>query len=194
MTKRETFAVAMTMLGETFGRALTDPMLDGYWLALEELTEAELKSAVRVAVTTQKFMPSPAELLAFAGHGKIQASAIAEAWEAVRTAIDCHDYTASVDFGPLVNAVVRNLGGWDRLCRLDLEALNVWARKEFERIYEAFASKDVGMLNGAPHRGAFHGPPIRISIGGKLPPKQIEAPTNGVASALRGLAEEKSAR
>jgi hypothetical protein len=66
MNKRENFAVVMTMLAETYGRPVTDAMLDGYWLTLEELDEGDLKSAARKALTTSRFMPTPSELLAFA--------------------------------------------------------------------------------------------------------------------------------
>jgi len=192
MTKREHFATALVVLGSALGRDLPAPALEGYWIALQVLTEEELATATKRALAECKFMPAPSELLALAGRGRNLTADVAQAWEAVRTAIDRHDYTASVDFGPLVNAVVRNLGGWDRLCRLDLEALNVWARKEFERIYEAFAGKEASALNGAPHMGAFKSAPIQIAIGGKLPLKQIEAATP-MRSVLRVLAEEKSA-
>jgi hypothetical protein len=154
------------------------------------LTDAELALATKRAVAECRFMPAPAELLTLAGRGRNTEVEGAEAWETVRRAVDEHDYTASVDFGPLVNAVVRNLGGWDRLCRLDLEALNVWARKEFERIYAAFSPKDPAALNGDPHIGAFKGRPVPIRIGGKLPVRRIEAATGTMLAETRNLVRE----
>ena len=190
MTDRKTFMTSMALLGAAFDRKISDPLLEGYWIALEPMTDAELAAATKRALAECRFMPAPAELLALAGHGRNIDADAAEAWEAVRRAIDEHDYTASVDFGPLVNAVVRNLGGWDRLCRLDLEALNVWARKEFERIYGAFSPKDPASLNGEPHVGAFEGRPIPIRIGGKLPLRRIEAAPGTMLAESRNLVRE----
>jgi hypothetical protein len=195
VTKREAFATSMAVLAASFNRELPGPAIEGYWLALQDLSEAELAAATKRALAECRFMPAPVELLALAGRARSLVADTAQAWEAVRTAMDRHDYTASVDFGPLVNAVVRNIGGWDALCRASLPDL-VWRRKDFERVYEAFASKPADQLNGEYHRGALKGPPVRIAIGGKLPPKQIEAATDVVALNARGvvraLADAKS--
>src|SRR5262245_58121363 len=109
MTKREAFVALMELLGETYNRALTSGMLDGYWLVLEDLTQDEMKAAAKKAIATSKFMPSPAELLAFVRRAPNPAVDVIHAWQVVRRAIDKYDYTvASIDFGPLVNATIRN--------------------------------------------------------------------------------------
>lgn len=190
MTRREKFGTALAVIAAAFNREMIDAGIEGYWIALQCLTDEELAVATKRSLAECKFMPAPAELLTLAGRGHSIDADAAEAWEAVRRAVDEHDYTASVDFGPLVNAVVRNLGGWDRLCRLDLEALNVWARKEFERIYAAFSPKDPASLNGEPHVGAFKGRPIPIRIGGKLPIRRIEAAPGTMLAETRNLVRE----
>jgi hypothetical protein len=187
MSPEEKFAASITVLASTFNRELPAAAIEGYWIALKGLSDTEMAAATARALSECRFMPAPAELLALAGRGRSIDTEAAEAWEAVRCAVDVHDYTDSVDFGPLVNAVVRNLGGWDRLCRLDLEALNVWARKEFERIYAAFAPKDPATLNGDPHIGAMRGKPVPIRIGGKLPVRRIEAAPGTMLAEARGL-------
>lgn len=186
----ERFLAGVTMLSMAIPprQPLEDAALEGFWMVLGDLTDDEFAVATKRAMTECKFMPAPSELLTLAGRG--HDAGAAEAWEAVRRAVDVHDYTASVDFGPLVNAVVRNLGGWDRLCRLDLEALNVWARKEFERVYAAFSPKDPASLNGEPHIGAFKGRLIPIRIGGKLPIRRIEAAPGTMLAETRNLVRE----
>src|SRR4051812_2175248 len=115
MGARETFTAGMTMLGTTFNRPLDRVLLDAYWGALAELSDEEMKRAIGQAMMRCRSMPVPAELLAFAGRApRGVAGDAVEAWEAVRRAIDVYDYTDGVDFGPLVNAVVRNIGGWQR--------------------------------------------------------------------------------
>lgn len=174
MIRIEEFSASIALLAGALDKEISTAGLQAYEIALGDLSTGELAIATERALRECRFMPSPAELRRLCGRPTADAQA-AEAWEAVRQAVDVHDYTASVDFGPLVNAVVRNLGGWDRLCRLSREALNVWARKEFERVYLAFAPKNPMSLNGEPHRGAFRGPPIPVRIGGRLPDQQIEA-------------------
>lgn len=194
MTKREHFATSIALLASTFNRTLPAAGIEGYWLTLQGLGEDELANATKRALAECRFMPAPAELLALAARGRSLTADMAVAWQAVRRAINVHDYTDSVDFGPLVNAVVRNLGGWLRLCALGREDLDVWARKEFERIYTAFVEKDPATLNGDPHMGEFKTPPVPIAIGGVLPPQQIEPPgNNGVRQLIGQLAREKSA-
>ncbi len=196
MTKQQTFVAIVTTLCESFNRTATDGLLEGYWMALSDLSEDEMKRACSRAMAESKFMPVPSELLEFAGRSQSRALDIIEAWEAVRRAIDRHDYTDSVDFGPLVNAVVRNLGGWQRLCDLGREQLDVWTRKEFERVYELLAVKDPLTLHGAHHRGALPGPVHQIQIGATKPQRQLEEQATdarrSVIEMIHDLADGKS--
>lgn len=184
----EAVKTSLALLGAAFNRPVDKAMATAYWIALRDLAPEEISLATERALAGCKFMPAPAELRGLAG--KNPAAAVAEAWEAVRRAVDEHDYTASVDFGPVANAVVRNIGGWQRLCSLPLEQLNVWARKEFERVYELLSPKDPAILNGEPHRGAFGGRPVRIAIAGKLPPRQLREDGGSSAGQLRSVVRE----
>lgn len=196
LTPKQRLVAAVTMLSETYRQPLTAGALEGYWIALRDLEAAELATATARAVRERRFMPTPAELLELAGAGGPAAltAAMAHAWEAVRSAMDQHDYTTSVDFGPLVNAVVRNLGGWQALCAKSLRDL-VWVRKDFERVYEAFASKAHDSLNGEPLRGAMAGEPVRVAIAGKLPQFRLtDGGGNQIAGVVRGIADEQERR
>jgi hypothetical protein len=187
---RERLIAVLHTLSESYGRQVTAGMREGYWLAVGHLTEVQLFAAAKRALEVSRFMPTPAELLAFAGVAPPQRAKIALAWNAVRIAIDRHDYTASVDFGPLVNAVIRNLGGWDTLCRASLRDLDNpgWLRKRFEQVFEMFDGIPVERLNGAALRGLYDTKPVKVQIAGldqtpALPPNRE----------VRMLAEAKSA-
>lgn len=194
MTKREAFVAVMNMLGETFNRPMTAGLLEGYWLAVEDLTEGELRTATRAALATSKFMPAPAELRAYARPPRNPNVDVVQAWQAVRRAIDKHDYlVASIDFGPLVNAVIRNLGGWDAFCRATLPELDNpgWLRKKFEEVYKTLATADATTLHGQPLDGAL--PPkwvnpthVIVSVDGK--PDQLRIAANGVSDARASIA------
>ena len=202
MTNREAFVTALAVLGATFDRKLTAPAIEGYWLALSDLDESAFRIAMKRAVTECKFMPSPSELLAFA-RPKVNPGVDAlQTWQVVRKAIDKHDYlVATIDFGPLVNAVVRNLGGWDTLCKATLPELDNpgWLRKRFEEVYRLLATAEPTTLHGEPLTGAlpanYRNPPnVVIAIDGKPPaPRLTSVNENSNPLALvRDLADKKS--
>ncbi len=190
MTK--SFLVGMAVLGSTFNRALDEQAVDGYWMALGDLTEPQLQDAIKTALRQCKFMPAPAELRELAGIDgpKVLAAACADAWEAVRFARRQYSYTVGVDLGPLVNAILRNLGGWIAFCGKDDDAM-VWERKEFEKLFVAFSAKGRGSLNGAPLPGQFPGTE-RIPIAGKMPAVQLAAVPSEVGGVVHRLATAKA--
>jgi len=187
VTAREAFATALAVVFAAFDKPLAPAALEAYWLALSDLTEAELAGATKQALQECKFLPSPAELRAYAGRLKIETRAVM-AWDVVRATIDKLDYTGSPDFGPLVNAVVRNLGGWPRLCALTLPQL-VWARKDFERVFAMLALLDTDRLNGHPLQGGSDYV-TRITIPGEAgSTPRVATP---IGATVRRLADAKS--
>ena len=181
-------------LCELFDKKPSPEFTEIYWSVLKDrLSLEQFKSACSKAAASAKFMPKPAELLEAVGlaGAKAMAARVAEAWDAVRGAMDRHDYTTSVDFGTLVNAVIRTMGGWQELCEKTVPEL-VWVRKDFERLYEALAEKPLDQLNGSYHLGAFKGTPVPIAIGGVAPPRQIAGEVPRTAAVVRELAEAKS--
>lgn len=205
MTNREMFATTLAVLAGTFDKKVSASMIEGYWLVLEDLTEQEFKAATKGALSTCKFMPTPAELLAFARPPRNPNADVIQAWQAVRTAIDKHDYlVATIDFGPLVNAVIRNLGGWDVMCRATLPELDNpgWLRKRFDEVYRGLSTADPQTLHGSPLEGAL--PPkwdnpqhVVVAIDGKSQPKRLESNGAGdarasIAAHVEALAESKS--
>lgn len=191
--KRETFMASLALISTAFDRKISEPLIEGYWIALRDLTDEELAVATKRALSECTFMPVPAELLGLAGRARSLDADAAQAWQAVRSAIDKHDYlVATIDFGQLVNAVIRNLGGWDTLCRASLSELDNpgWLRKRFDELYRTLAPTNHAALAGEPLRGAlperFGGAGnVVVSIGGKTPAKRI---TNGEPNSGHGIA------
>lgn len=191
MTPKQAAATAVTTLSETFNRPLLDVAMEAYAEAIEDLGPELIAVATKRALRECRFFPSPVELRELAGVGgpKVIARQIADAWEAVVQAMRQHDYTTSVDFGPLVNAVIRNLGGWQAACRWTVSEIETWKRKEFGVLYEAFAAGPASALRGEPLAGAFTGRVERIAIGGVMPAPQLAAPPNPVSAVVRELAD-----
>lgn len=110
----------------------------GYWIGCNDLTDEQFRQAATRAVRECEFMPSPNELRRLAGEDQVEAMAT-HAWTQVLKAISAVGSYQSVDFGPLVNAVVRSMGGWVELCGTDGDELRKWGRKDFEATYNRFA-------------------------------------------------------
>ncbi|HEY6875566.1 MAG TPA: hypothetical protein VI384_04330 [Candidatus Dormibacteraeota bacterium] len=185
------FSEAMTALGVAFGAAVNPGVLQAYWQFLRDLELVAFLRAVDAAGKTLKWFPKPAELRDLAGAGT--ALAAAQAWEAVRGAMDKHDYTATVDFGVHVNAVVRNLWGtWPAACARSLRDLT-FDRARFETLYAEMAGKP--NLRGAPLRGTLDNcEVVRVAIGGVTAPAALPEKPSQVSAVVRKLADRADAR
>jgi hypothetical protein len=144
---RPAFLQLLALLGETFHQPITEARIAGYWLGLDDLPLAALQAAVREALRSCRFFPSPVELRERAGYVPISAAAVNRALsEGLRDR----------SVGPFVQLFVRALGGWrgveDRLpvARLAL----------VERIYP-------GILAAARARGIEV--PTEAQASGRLP-------------------------
>lgn len=116
----------------------TEALQLGYWLGCQGLSDDDFTKAIERALRESNFMPSPHELRALAGEEQIETKAI-HAWATVLRSIGAVGSYQSVDFGPLVNAVIRSMGGWVELCGRDSEELREWGRKDFESTYKRLA-------------------------------------------------------
>ena len=132
------FVIIITALAEAFNRKATEPLLLGYWMGLGDLELASVEHAAARALLEFKFMPVPAELRQLAGE-LLPADRAVLAWEAFVKARQLHGSYTSVDFDDkLINATVRNLGGWLQVDeRLEQDG-DKWVRKDFERVYQTF--------------------------------------------------------
>jgi len=142
---------ALTCLGEAFGRKITDVTVRVYQMALEDLPIGDVMRACKRAALEMKFFPKPVELRELAGVLSPAARA-AFAWEAFSKANDQHGYYASVDFDdPIINATIRNLGGWERVSTIEgREEFETWLRKDFERIYVRLLEAGITAEAAAP--------------------------------------------
>lgn len=129
------FADLIEGLAVTFKAKVSKALLSGYWLGLSDLPIEQVKQACVRALVDCKFMPVPRELRDLAGiMGPEQRAIIA--WASVKRAIASVGSYRSVDFDdPTINAVIRSLGGWPRVCGTDSEELDKWTSKEFQRLY-----------------------------------------------------------
>jgi len=149
------FAQLMAVLASAFRQEADQAMLEGYSIGLGDVPIESIELAVHKAIRTCKFFPSVSELRQLAGEMPPDVRAI-KAWDAFCGGVKHRGYYVSVDFDdPVINATVRNLGGWMPLLDRIEEEGDVWVRKEFERIYAAMLSGGVSASEAGPLLG-FH--------------------------------------
>lgn len=140
----EEFADLISALAAAFGREADQAMQMGYWLGLQDLDLADVRTAIARSIQRDKHMPRPSELREGSGVLTSQMRAVM-AFDAVARAIRSCGHRASVDFDdPLVNATVRMLGGWSRMCSLPQEEFDKWLRKDFTATYVGLCESGAG--------------------------------------------------
>jgi hypothetical protein len=150
MASREAVAIGVGALCEAFGRTPTQATYEAYRIGLAGVDDAGLERAVGCALRTRKFMPAPVELRELAGEVPPQTRAMV-AWEVVRRSMHAAGEYRSVDFDDqVVNATVRNLGGWVELCEHGDDELEQFIRPRFCKVYEALYATGVSAEAGAP--------------------------------------------
>jgi hypothetical protein len=148
--KKREVATLVAALAEAFGREASPATHLGYWLGLQDLPIEAIRLAVSSALRRCKFMPSPAELREMAGEGDSKSRAQA-AWLELEETVRVVGGYRSVDFEDrTINAAVRSLGGWERICLLSAEEFDKWLRKDFLACYEALDRSGVSEEASAP--------------------------------------------
>lgn len=169
---RENFLLLIESLAAAFGVSVEPALLEGYWLGLDDLPIEALASAVRLAIRQSERMPRPRELRSLAGDMPNDARAV-QAWGVVSRSVGRFGAYASVNFDdPVINATIRNLGGWPLICTKTVEEFETWLRKDFERIYASLARN--GVTEEAARYLVGHHETTNAAAGYRFePPKEI---------------------
>lgn len=191
MASAQALAVTLKALSAAFSREVTADTVEAYKVGVGDLRDDELQQAAAQAIRTCLRFPIPAELRALAGKGGARAlkAEAAAAWERVQAALGSLGEDGGADFGPIANAVVRNLGGWSQLWHEPFRALP-FTRRKFEELYEAFAESPP-----SPERCSPILPRNDGRYGSYLPPGAKSTPhviPGATSPIVRELAEAKS--
>lgn len=176
---RERFAMAINVLATAFERELDEPLLEAYWMALDDLPIDVIERAVKRSIRELEYFPKPAQLRKLEAPMKAEHRAVV-AWRVVsKTAASTGAY-ASVSFDdPVTNATIRNMGGWHWLCERPAKDFDVWVRKDFERIYRALYESGVNgdsckHLPGRTERDNIGSGPEVVTVSVGLPAPQLK--------------------
>jgi hypothetical protein len=152
--EKKRLAVAVGVLGESFGREVTGITIRAYELGLEGIIIDEIEKAVSRAIAEKKFMPVPSEVRELAGDIPPADRAI-KAWAIVMQQIGRYDYYNTMLFDdPIINATIRNLWrNWIVFCDALEKEGDKWMRKDFERVYISLMRSGVGQDGTTPLLG-----------------------------------------
>ncbi len=135
------FVTVITGMSETFRQKLTPAGIEGFWIGLSDLSIEQVGQAVGKALRSSKWMPTVSELQGFAGV-KTPEQEASDAWETLREGISRVGPYESVDFTDRrINAAVRHVGGWERVCSRAGDDFNVWLKKEFIADFTSIAER-----------------------------------------------------
>ena len=146
------FRAMMTGLGKVYERELDQPLLDAYWLALEDWTLVDFSAAAKHLMRCGRFFPRPSDFEDLRRSAS-QRDAV-EAWETARStarnAISLGRVRTDVTSGdPRIDRTVAAIGGYGAIALCDSAWLHALERRFFEAYREA---RDVAEARAAlPH-------------------------------------------
>jgi hypothetical protein len=192
---------ALRLLFEYFDKEATEGILLAYVAGLSDLSCEQIVHAVEQSIKTLDSMPKVATLRRLAGLGSPSSRAI-EAWGDVLKALPLGSWRSVCFDDRIINAVIRNMGGWPSfVSKFRDEATENWARLNFIKCYESFASHGVngeamkplaGEATGYPLNGRIVEPPIhrvscnpvRLAISRDLQMNALESRSSRTVSTL----------
>jgi hypothetical protein len=139
MPTHEAFAKVMVLLGEVYGKEVSELKMEAYFDALSDLTDEELVRAVRMLMRTKKIsvFPLPAEIReAVDGTGR----EIVASLKVEEAMFKVGGYKSVVFDDPVIHVVIERTGGWPFYCAMEIDEWK-FRRKDFEKAYLAFAAR-----------------------------------------------------
>lgn len=137
------FTGVLDFMAEGLGVDMTEVKYRFYFAALSDLSIEEIKRAANHIARTATFFPKPVDFRnAINGN---QDEAAISAWEKVLKAKSKDGQYQSVKFDdPVIHTVIKLMGGWGAVCRLEGHDDEKWQRIDFEKTYKAMqgCSKD----------------------------------------------------
>lgn len=142
ITDKKRFAELMSGLAQTFTIDISPRDLENYWRLLKGYPLIQVEQAIIgycISPEGHKFMPKPGEIIS-AIYGKQNDQSLL-AWVKVMKAMRQIGGSKTVVFDDaVIHAVIADLGGWIRLCRMTERELGFY-QKEFERLYTCYLSR-----------------------------------------------------
>lgn len=155
---QERFIQSMGILAEAFQKKPSTSMAEIYWRVLQDMSIEDFEQACLNLINTRKItgtFPMVAEIREASGKGESLDTRVALAWDKLMFAVRTHGYYDSVKFDdPVIPLILSSWGGWMKWSGEVKEDELKWARKDFDKLYRAYAATCT-RDNGKHLPGAF---------------------------------------
>jgi hypothetical protein len=198
---KQVFEDGLRVLFATLGKTPTPDQLRGYVLALSKLSSEQFQRAIVRALEECKTFPTPAHLIELSGYATLPRRAMI-AWGDAVKAVMRHGCYRNVNFADkIINAVIRELGGWLTFITLFTSAREEeFLRMKFIKIYEhlsGFLDTSSPLCDFLPGMSTVD-PPIIHTIQSSIPAgslthserTSLPQPTNPTLSLVDGMEGE----
>ena len=161
--ERAAFGKMLAAYANTLRHDISADAVEIWWRKLQRFDLESIARAFSKHTDRSKFFPSPFEILSLLEPHRERSPLLA--WAEVERTISKHGAYATVQFDPVTNAVIRDMGGggdaWAWLCRQDLD--EPWTQREFERRYGEYQQHGVnsstplqGLVEQQNRLGGYH--------------------------------------
>ena len=191
------FGKMLAAYANTLRHDISADAVEIWWRKLARFDLEAIARAFSKHTDRSKFFPSPSEILALLEPQRERSPLLA--WAEVERTISKHGAYATVQFDPVTNAVIQDMGGWACLCHQNLD--EPWTQKEFERRYEEYQRHGVSSPAPLPGlveqhnrlKGYHEHIPEPILIGDSHGPVALPEPdrTQEVLSKLKQMVDQE---
>jgi hypothetical protein len=148
----ECLGAAISLIEQVYGLEFGPERKRAWFLLLADLTDDEVQRAVIRVCRTSQYPPKPADIIRAARGSPTDIEALLE--EEAELAIRHLEQHVSdhrvVDLGPVLNAVVRAMGGPDAVCMAMVSGQWQYRRAEAARLYRALRRRGVSVEEALP--------------------------------------------
>ena len=139
-TDFERFHTLLLGMGELYGKDISRPLLDAYWVALRDWELPDFETACGHLMAHATFMPRPAEFTALRKAGRATPG---EAWLEARRYVrwGLHGFTLDPACPPLIAKCVHVIGGPNVIGMCDEDKLT-FLEKRFVEYFENMQESD----------------------------------------------------
>lgn len=148
----ERFLFVMAALGEASGQESSSFKERIYAEALKDIPIEAIEQAAWQIIRTRTLasFPKVGEIREYLHGGKTEDKAVLALDQLERAMSSVGKYRSVAFTDKTIMAVVHSMGGWVKLCSMEAEEWK-WARKDFEKIYRAYAQLPTAQLQIPEH-------------------------------------------